>query len=154
MATCSVRAVGIFRSGSFVLLHRLKSDGFWSLPGGRVEPGETGAEALTREMREELGETVECENMAWVVENFFTLGVAKHHEVGLYFLARLQASSRSLSRVAAFPGKERLVPLEFEWFERSRLAALDIRPRPVRDLLARGLETSFQHLVHHDVIAP
>jgi ADP-ribose pyrophosphatase YjhB (NUDIX family) len=29
--------------------------GLWSLPGGRVEPGETDAVALTREIREECG---------------------------------------------------------------------------------------------------
>jgi 8-oxo-dGTP diphosphatase len=32
--------------------------GRWSLPGGRVEPGETDAEALVREMREETSLTV------------------------------------------------------------------------------------------------
>ena len=29
--------------------------GLWSLPGGRVEPGETDAQAVVREMREETG---------------------------------------------------------------------------------------------------
>lgn len=33
--------------------------GLWSIPGGRVEPGETDAEALVREMIEETGLTVE-----------------------------------------------------------------------------------------------
>lgn len=33
--------------------------GLWSIPGGRIEPGERDAEALVREMLEETGLTVE-----------------------------------------------------------------------------------------------
>jgi len=33
--------------------------GLWSIPGGRIEPGETDAEAVIREMIEETGLTVE-----------------------------------------------------------------------------------------------
>ena len=34
--------------------------GLWSIPGGRIEPGETDAQALVREMREETGLVIEA----------------------------------------------------------------------------------------------
>jgi 8-oxo-dGTP diphosphatase len=41
-----------------VLRAREPSAGTWSIPGGRVEPGETDAEAVAREVHEETGLTV------------------------------------------------------------------------------------------------
>lgn len=32
--------------------------GFWEFPGGKIEPGETGEQAVVREIREEMGATV------------------------------------------------------------------------------------------------
>jgi 8-oxo-dGTP diphosphatase len=34
--------------------------GLWSVPGGRIEPGETDEEAVIREVREETGLAVTC----------------------------------------------------------------------------------------------
>jgi 8-oxo-dGTP diphosphatase len=44
-------------AGRLLLVRRGRepSRGLWSLPGGRVEPGETPAEAVVREVREETG---------------------------------------------------------------------------------------------------
>jgi 8-oxo-dGTP diphosphatase len=37
--------------------------GLWSLPGGRVEPGETDRQAVAREVREETNLAVECRRL-------------------------------------------------------------------------------------------
>jgi ADP-ribose pyrophosphatase YjhB (NUDIX family) len=42
--------------------------GLWSVPGGRVEPGETGEAAVVREVREETGLDVECGPLLGAIE--------------------------------------------------------------------------------------
>lgn len=54
-----VAAVGAIavRNGSLLLVQRGRPPavGRWSVPGGRVEPGETDADAVAREVAEETG---------------------------------------------------------------------------------------------------
>lgn len=42
--------------------------GWWSVPGGRVEPGETLAEAVVREVSEETGLEAVCDELVGWVE--------------------------------------------------------------------------------------
>lgn len=57
-----VAAALIWRGGRFLICRRPADKargGLWEFAGGKVEPGETPAQALARECREELGIRVE-----------------------------------------------------------------------------------------------
>ncbi|WP_186107647.1 NUDIX hydrolase [Burkholderia gladioli] len=57
--------------------------GYWTLPAGFMEMGETTSEAAARETHEEAGAHVEVQNL------FTLLNVPHVHQVHLFYLARL-----------------------------------------------------------------
>jgi 8-oxo-dGTP diphosphatase len=54
-------SIAVFREGKVLLAKRGKAPalGLWSLPGGRIEPGERMADAVLRELAEEVGLSAE-----------------------------------------------------------------------------------------------
>lgn len=55
--------------GDTILLEKRRDCGWWGLPGGRVEPGESLVEAAVREVREETGLAVEVTHLIGVYSN-------------------------------------------------------------------------------------
>jgi ADP-ribose pyrophosphatase YjhB (NUDIX family) len=141
-----LRAAAVVIHERFVLLHRREGDTFWALPGGRIEHGEDARGALVREMKEELSESVDCGELLYVVENFFSHAGQPHHEVGLYFRAQFNAASPLLNKSKRHCGVEDLKRLEFQWFAQDALRALDLRPAFLREAIAQPVH-SFQHVV-------
>src|SRR5437763_9849007 len=59
-------SAAIFRNGRVLLVQRAEepAKGRWTLPGGRVETGETLVAAVTREITEETGLTISVKGLA------------------------------------------------------------------------------------------
>ncbi|MBX9802779.1 MAG: NUDIX hydrolase [Caulobacteraceae bacterium] len=85
-----VPAVGVvcLRGDSVLLIRRgtPPRQGEWSLPGGRIEPGERAVEAALRELREETGVEAEITGLIDVVDGLFP--DAGRHYVLIDYAAR------------------------------------------------------------------
>jgi len=85
-----VPAVGIvcLRGDSVLLIRRgtPPRQGEWSLPGGRIEPGERAMDAALRELREETGVEAEITGLIDVVDGLFP--EAGRHYVLIDYAAR------------------------------------------------------------------
>jgi 8-oxo-dGTP diphosphatase len=89
--TVAVGAIVFDALGRVLLIQRGRPPGvgLWTVPGGRVELGETLAGAVEREVLEETGLRVECGALVEVVERITVEGDATWHYVILDFLARV-----------------------------------------------------------------
>jgi 8-oxo-dGTP pyrophosphatase MutT (NUDIX family) len=127
----SLRVGAILVRDGRVLLTRTDGQDHWFLPGGRVKLGEPAVVALRRELGEELGLTVADVRVRIVAENVFSApGRGLVHELGFY----AECAADGLPDDAEFVGAEGPGSV-FRWVTAEELARLDVRPRPVAELL-------------------
>lgn len=85
-------SAAIFRDGKLLLVRRAAAPakGLWTLPGGRVEVGETLVEAVKREVMEETGLSIDVIDLAGYRESILAdaVGDRGRHFVILPFAAR------------------------------------------------------------------
>ena len=145
------RACAIIRRADKILLNRFGGDSFWALPGGEIEAGEFSTDALTREVREELGVTVGIGRLVWIVENLFDYRGTAYTEYGFYYEAAWP-SLTSATRDEEFVGEE---PDQFfRWVKHQDVVSIDFRPtvlrHPLLALCGGALSATPVHFIHQD----
>jgi ADP-ribose pyrophosphatase YjhB (NUDIX family) len=127
----SFRVAGICLQNDRVLLQHPLGDPFYAFPGGHVRFGETSAETLAREFKEETGAEIIPGRLLWVEENFFQWGEKPCHQICLYFLVELSSIAKiPLEGCFLMPDEEerKISNLEFCWFAVTGLDAIEMQP--------------------------
>ncbi len=127
----------IVRDGEFLIVRRARPpmQGLFTLPGGGVEIGESLAEAVQREVREETGLTIEPVTLAGTREVVARdeAGRVQRHFVILAFVARWMAGEPRLNEELA----------EARWIRPAALADLS-----TTEGLAEIVAAAFERLEH------
>jgi len=109
-----------------LLLCRARGGATSYLPGGHIEFGETGREALVREIREELGVEAKAGEFLGVVENSFMQHGKPHAEINLVY---------ELSFAVPLPEPKSAEDwISFEWRDLSDLDGAGLLPEAFRRL--------------------
>lgn len=121
-----------FRGGEVLLIRRGRPprEGEWSLPGGKIEPGERAVEAALRELREETGVEARLVGLVDVVDGIFP--EAGRHYVLIDYLAVWMAgepvAGDDAAEAAFMPFEDALERVA--WDETRRIL---LRARQMRD---------------------
>lgn len=128
----------VFHEGRVLLVRRggQPSTGKWTLPGGLVELGETAAEAVCRELREECAIDIELVDVAGVFDRVVrdADGRVRYHYVLIDYLATTASDAICAGDDAA----------EAQWVDLDRIAELDVTDG-LMPMIKRALALAERH---------
>ena len=119
-------ARGVCVQNGKVLLCKAKGGASTYLPGGHIDFGETGRQALVREMEEEMGVAATAGALLGVVENQFQQHGKPHAEINLVYRLSVADGTAAAAREDW---------IEFEWRDLSDLDAANLLPAEMKRFL-------------------
>ena len=148
----SYRVAGICVREDRVLLQTTTGeDRSFAFPGGHVAFGDTNAQTLMREFKEEIGADISVGELKWVAEVFFSWGEKTCHQICLYYMVDIL--NPEIPGEGIFLGEEHMegrnFDLEFRWVPLEKAAELNLYPTDCRKLLAM-LDQGVQHFVYKE----
>ena len=139
------RAAALIIKNGKLLIHRLKTDSFYALPGGRVTLMEDTEAAILRELKEELNVKAKVKSLLWISENFFELYSEKFHEIGFYYLVECDDKNLNID-IDCFDVNEDGKILEFKWVKLEELKDIEFYPIFIKDRIF-DLPTTIEKVV-------
>lgn len=123
-----VAVKAMIKNGDKVLITRSEGDTLWDLPGGRIHEAESLEEALTREVKEELGVDV-------TVKRLLCSEQSLHRKDGKFIMfVTFEAALANPEKASFVPNEE---SEEIRWIDRSEYDAaemFDQCPKPFKTL--------------------
>lgn len=90
---CDLRTVGVLVRDGKLLVQRDRDGSEYALPGGHVKIGETTADGLVREYKEETGADIKVGKLLWTEECFWEWNGTQAHNIAFYYLIELADGS-------------------------------------------------------------
>ncbi len=149
--TFSYRVAGICVQNGKVLLQKPTNDKGYAFPGGHVAFGETNAETLIREFKEEIGADISVGELKWVAEIFFPWGKKPCHQICLYYLINIDTPD--IPKDGMFYAQEHIegrdFKIEFHWVPLEKVKDILVYPVNTVELLQR-LGEGVQHFIYRE----
>lgn len=110
-----------------------KHENFYRLIGGGVEFSETGAEALKREVKEEINAEIKNIKYLGLIENIFNYGGQTRHEIVLLYKADFK--DKSIYKRAEIKILDSRHPQKAYWLDKKKVLQANFYPEKLRDFI-------------------
>jgi len=143
---CHFRVAGLLiRNGK--LFVQKDNQNMCALPGGHVSFGETSANTLIREFKEEAGVDIKINRLIWVEENFWKWGCKDAHNISFYYLVSLKNDADIPDSFCKIMNDNKDIKLT--WLTFDEIQKLTIYPLYLKEKIA-NLPDDIEHFVRKE----